>query len=414
MEAVKITKRRVDSAEPRGTRWTLWDAELRGFGLRIAPSGRKTYALKYRAWRDQRWLTIGRHPDITPDEARRLARAHLGAIATGADPALEKAKAARAETVAQLCAAYLKDAEAGAPLGKRGRAKKDSTLATDRGRIERHIVPLLGRRRVDSLTPPDIVRFIADVSAGKTATVAKTGLRGKAVVTGGTGTAARTVGLLGAILAYAIAQGIIASNPATGVKRPAGETRTRRLTAKDFTALGAALRDAEADGEPWQAVAGVRLLALTGCRRGEIQGLTWDAVDLEGRALRLADSKEGASVRPLGTAAVAVLDALPRNGAFVLTGVRDTTKPYGGLRNGVRRVMARAELAGVGAHTLRHSFASIGGDLGLSPLAIGALLGHAGGSVTSRYVHHLDAVLIEAADHVADAIAEAMRANDDV
>src|SRR5439155_16873861 len=139
----------------------------------------------------------------------------------------------------------------------------------DRGRVVRHIVPLLGNRRVTDLASADIVRFIRDVSSGKTAAVEKTVPHGKAVVRGGRGTAARTVGLLGGILSYAVAEAIIALNPVHGVKRPADKRRNVRLAASDYLKLGSALNEF-AEQSP-KAVKAIWLLALTAARRGEIE-----------------------------------------------------------------------------------------------------------------------------------------------
>jgi integrase len=183
------------------------------------------------------------------------------------------------------------------------------------------------------------------------------------------------------------------------------EARTARFSPTDYRTLGAALDAAAQDGINPTAIAAVRLLALTGCRKGEVLGLRWSEVDQAGRAFRLADSKEGASVRPVGSAAFAVLAELGRReGAqWALPGERRDL-PYGGLKGVWRSVLQRTGLVGVTPHTLRHSFASVAGDLGYAESTIGALLGHASGTVTGRYTHILDAVLIAAADHVASTV----------
>jgi integrase len=151
----------------------------------------------------------------------------------------------------------------------------------------------------------------------------------------------------------------------------------------------------------------VQLLALTGCRRGEIEKLRWDEVDLPGRCLRLADSKEGKSVRPLGSEAVAMLAKLRREGPFVIPGTV-AGKPFFGLPKAWRRIMARADLPGLTPHGLRHAHASVAADLGYTYPVVGALLGHATRGATGRYIHHLDAALIAAADKVSSAIAAMM------
>lgn len=406
----KLTKRIVDDAGPKSAAFFIWCSDLPGFGVRIHPTGKRVYYVDYRnADGVRKRMTIGRHGVVTCDQARAVARATLGGVTIrGDDPLAERTTRRGSLTVKELCADYLKEAEAGHIMGKGGRSKKATTLSVDRGRIERHIIPLLGRKLVRDLTRADVMKFIRDVSDGKTAVVQKTGkLRGKAVVEGGKGTAARTAGLLGGILSFAVAQGVIESNPARGVKRPADNRRTRRLTPAEYGKLGDALR--AADGEAWQGVAGLRLLALTGCRLGEVAKLRWAEVDAAGSALRLEDSKEGASTRPIGRVALDVLASLPRQDGspFVLPGVRGTG-PYGGLPAFAERIFERAGLVGVTCHTLRHSFASTAADLGFAESTIGAMLGHAGGTVTSRYVHHLDAVLVAAADRVAAEIDGAM------
>ncbi|MHA6641316.1 site-specific integrase [Mesorhizobium sp. A623] len=170
--------------------------------------------------------------------------------------------------------------------------------------------------------------------------------------------------------------------------------------ADEYRSLGKAL--AEADEEPWQVKAAVRLLAYTGCRRGEIAALKWSEVDIAGNALRLGDSKTGASTRPLTREAIDVLDSLPREKGveYVLPGARDTARPFGALQAGIERIMKRAGLDGVTAHTLRHSFASVAADLDYSDSTIGAMLGHKGSTITSKYVHRLDSVLVAAANKV--------------
>jgi len=248
---------------------------------------------------------------LTAEEARAEAKKWLADRAKGNDPIAELAASRKSETVEQLCRSYLAAAKQGLILGKRNRPKKASTLATDRGRVERHILPLLGKKRVRDITNADVNRFMRGVMAGKTVADVKTGFRGRAIVEGGAGTAARTVGLLGGIFSYAVSEGLRPDNPVRGVKRPADNKRDRRLSSENYRALGDALAEAEAEGENPAAVAAVRLLALTGARLGEIANLRSAEIDRHGRALRLADTKEGASVRPLGAAALGLLDGLP-------------------------------------------------------------------------------------------------------
>lgn len=403
----RLTKRIVAAAEPRSKPYFIWCDAPKGFGVRVFPNGRRIFYLDYRTTAGARKrIAIGPHGVLTTETARDLATITLGAILKGADPAEERATRRNSLTVDQLCDAYLKAADRGLILGKKGRPKKESTLATDRGRIERHIRPLLGRKLVRDLVQSDINRFIRDVASGKTAKVEKTAKkRGKAIVEGGAGTAARTAGLLGGILSYAVEQGTIASNPARGAKRRADGRRRRRLSADEYRALGKALAELAAEGTLDQVINAAWLLALTGCRLGEVVKLRWSEVDAAGGCFRLADSKEGASVRPVGQPAFDILATAPRlrGAGFVLPAARGEGH-FGGMPGAWRRIVARAELPGVTAHTLRHSFASVAADRGFTEPTIAALLGHAAGSVTARYIHMIDRVLVAAADSVAGEI----------
>ena len=202
-------------------------------------------------------------------------------------------------TVSELCEDYLTMAEKGLVLGKGNRPKKASTIYTDRGQITRHIVPLIGGMRVVDLNKADINRFLREVASGKTAKVEKTGKRGKSIVRGGSGTATRTTGLLSGILTFAVDQGIIETNPAHGVKRPADARRRRRLMPEEYRTLGKALTSARAEGETPQVIDAVWLLALTGCRLGEIINLKYTEVDEEGW-LSPAGRQQGGGIAPAG------------------------------------------------------------------------------------------------------------------
>ena len=158
----KITKRIVDAFEPDPAgEQLIWDTELKGFGVRMMPSGVASYIIKYRnAEGRQRKMTVGRVGTLMPEEARQLAREKLAEASKGADPSAERQQIRRSITVSELCDLYLEDAE-----GK----IKASTLAMDRSRIERHVKPLIGNRTVASLTPADVSRMQSDIIGGKTA-----------------------------------------------------------------------------------------------------------------------------------------------------------------------------------------------------------------------------------------------------
>lgn len=396
---------------------TIWDSEVGGFHARRQKSQLVTYVLAYRtAEGRQRWQTIGRHGSPwTPDEARKEAKRILGQVAGGADPAADKYAKRKAASVAELCDLYIADAVAGRLLTRRKSAKKPTTIATDRGRVERHIKPLLGAMKVPAVTRVDIDAFMHAVAEGKTATRTKSGKkRGLANVRGGKGTATRTVGLLGSIFTYAVRHRMRADNPVQGVVRFADGRRERRLSDDEYKALGQAIKAAES-AKVWPAaIAVTRFLLLTGWRSGEALGLKWSEVDLARRTATLADTKTGRSVRPLPQAAGEVLRNLSRSGvadALVFPATRGDGRMSGYPKLWAKIAKLGSLPADVTPHTLRHSFASLAGDIGYSETTIGALVGHKGRTITSRYVHAADAVLLAAADAVADRTLALMAGN---
>ena len=406
----KLNKQFVDKLK-RVEKDTLYrDNSVIGFGLRVKPSGAKTWIVQYRNGAGRtRKLAMKNSSAATPEEARRWAKLTLGQVAAGRDPSAERNAQLGAMTMAQLCNEYITAAKKGLVLGKAGRRKSPLTIATDIGRISGHIEPLLGQVAVKAVTHRDVVKFLDAVQLGKTAVRrVKDKPRQGALPAGGPGAAARTVGLLGGVFSYAVRRGYRDDNPVRGVQRPADKARKVFLTMNDYRALGAALKAAEAKGENRNAIEAIRLLALSGCRRGEVAGLAWPEVDLEGRQLSLQETKEGYSLRPLGQPAADLLAARPRHPASAAVFATDRGAPYKDLGRAWARIADRAGFQGITLHTLRHSFATTANMLGFSEPTIAAMLGHSRRTITARYVHHVDDALRAAADRVSTAIARAM------
>ena len=409
-ERKAIGLRDVAALEPDSE---IWDSTVVGFGARRQRSAAIAYVLLYRtAEGRQRRFTIGRHGSPwTPDTARQEARRLLGEVAGGKDPATTKKARRRAVTIAELCDDYLKDAEAGHVLKRDGKPKKASTLASDRGRIEGHIKPLLGQVRVEALAIADVQRFMVAVAKGSTAKRQKTKARGVTVIRGGKGTATRSVGTLGAILSFAITQGLRTDNPAHRVKKYAENRRQRRLSDGEYLMLGAALRKS-AEQKLWPAsVAAVHFLALSGWRSGEALALCWGEIDLVRRVATLEDTKTGQSVRPLSKAMCDLLRGLGVGKAATL--VFPPTKGAGtmtGFRKFWLRIAKNGELpADITPHVLRHSFASQANDLHFTEATVAMMVGHRLRGTTGGYFHADDAVLLAASDKVADSICEKMK-----
>jgi integrase len=398
----KITMRVVEAAEVREKDYVIWDDELPGFGLRVFASGKRSYVIQYRTRGRSRRYTIGLHGAWAPETARREAKVQLGRVAGGDDPVEERQLDHKAITIKELCTRYLADLQAGLILGKGGRPKKPTTIVTDTGRIERHIIPLIGTRKVKDLTKADINKVLKDIIAGRTRVSVKTKkLRGKAVVRGGAGTGTRTIGLLGGILTYAVEAGIIESNPVHGIRKPKDNVRKRRLSEAEYRTLGQMLREAAKDTRYATTVDIIRQIALTGCRRSEMIGLKWAEADTEASCLRLDDSKEGESIRPIGLPVVEYLERRRTDavGTYVFRG-QGEDNAFGSFPNHWEKIFEDTPLSDITPHVLRHSFASIANDLGFTEVTIAALVGHAKGSVTSKYIHTLDTALIMAADTI--------------
>lgn len=405
MPARKITKTTVDGAKSGERDYFIWDSELKGFGLKISKGGRKSYVCQYRTAGGRagtsRRMTIGVHGSPwTVDQARTEARKLLGRAANGEDPASQKQEIKRQITVAQLCDQYLAHGCA---------TKKPSTLATDEGRIQRHIKPLLGRKKINDVTRADITRFLQNVADGKTAADVKTKKRGRAIVKGGVGTASRTVGLLGGIFSYALDAGLIDVNPVQGVKRFPDKKGQRFLSPQELVALGEALHQSEQAGENSSALAILKLLIFTGARKGEIESLKWNDVDFQTGYLRLSDSKTGEKVIPLNAGALTILSETDRHEGidYVFPASRGeghyegSPKVWGRIRN-------MAGLDDVRMHDLRHSFASIAVSGGASLPIIGALLGHTSSATTQRYAHLSDDPIRAASELVGNRISDSL------
>src|SRR5580693_5155710 len=159
-----ITKPVCDAALATGRQYAIWDTELKGFGLRVNSTGVKTFVIRYRVGGGRkavgRMHVIGRYGPLTAEKARKDAKIALAEVAAGGDPQGGRAKARDEMKLDELCDLYIAEGCA---------TKKPSTLVTDKVRIERHIKPLLGRKRVSDVNRADIERFLSDVAAGKTA-----------------------------------------------------------------------------------------------------------------------------------------------------------------------------------------------------------------------------------------------------
>ncbi len=405
MAVVLITADLLDRMKPGDL---LWDTEVRGFGARRQKDDVVfVFKANLPGTKRQIFVTIGkrRRGEWNVREARTKATELRYQVIRGEDPTAAKREARGMMTVAELCDAYLLDALE-TPVGRAGKPKKPSTLASDQSRIEAHIKPLLGKLRVPDVTAADIATFQQRTAAGATAKPRGKGRGG--VVTGGRGTAARTMGLLGAIFSYAVRTSLRSDNPVRGVKRFGDQRRERRLTDDEYKRIGEAIDKVKVNFPVACGV--VRFLLLTGWRRGEALALRWSEIDRERRTVILGDTKTGKSMRPLARAAQREIDAMPviSGNPYVFAAVSGGGS-IGSVRPAMKRIAVLAELpADITLHVFRHSLASVAADLNMSESTIAALLGHKGRSTTARYIHVADSAVIEAADRVADAVLDRM------
>ena len=401
----KLTKRTSDALKPDPRRDTfLWDGELRGFGVRVKPSGTKTFMIQYRNLEGRtRRCVIGQYGVLTVEQARDMAQKKLAAVIDGADPSAERHAIRQGFTVSALCDWYLTEAEAGRLIGRNRRPIKASSLSGDRSRIALHIKPLIGNRVVSQLKLADIERLQGDIAAGRTARARKIGRGGQTA--GGIGVAARAISTLRSLLNHARRLGLIEVSPATGVRIMAPQKLKRYLSAGEIRHLGKVMTQMEREGEHPTGLAAIRVMLLTGFRRMEVLAMRKEWVQPDDNLVRFPDTKSGPQIRVAGDAAMTVLEAQAlRSHSHYIFPADWGDGHFVGVVRVLQRVCMRAGLVEVTPHTLRHSFASMAAAQGFSELTISGLLGHAPRGVTQRYVH-LDTALIIAADQVAAEIA---------
>jgi integrase len=373
----KNNKVYFDAPNRNGADWTP------GFGLCVTPAGHRSFILDYRDRAgQQRRLTIGSPPAWTVAAARREAAERRRDIDAGSDPRAEQEAAKRALNVAELCDRYERD-----ELTKR----RNSTRAEYSAIIKSYIRPAIGKLKILDVRHDDIDRLhrrIADHAPYR---------------------ANRTVAVLSRMFNLAIKWQLRTDNPAKGIERNPEHKRERFLSAAELARLAEALA-----ARPCPSADAIRLLLLTGARRGEILGATWSQFDLE----------NGIWVKPAATTKQAKLHRVPLKAALqLLLSMRGRSgdSPYlfpgprGGPQHDLKKYWAgvckAAQIEGARVHDLRHTFASVLASSGLGLPVIGALLGHSQPSTASRYAHLLDDPLRAATERAAAVITAAQTAD---
>ncbi|MEM7172434.1 MAG: site-specific integrase [Pseudomonadota bacterium] len=379
----KLTKRSVEALVVDGRDYIVFDDEVLCFGVRVFPSGRKTYLVQYRSGGRTRRVSIGRHGTVTSDQARRTAKELLGAVARGDNPAEDLANHHGAPTVKSVGERFFRE-------HVRERCKASTQKEYWRA-LDLFIFPAIGAFKIVDVKRSDV----AQLHHAHRAIPYQ---------------ANRTLGVLSKLFNLSEVWGLRpdGSNPCLHVKKYSEHKRERFLTIDELQRLGQVLSDCEESGsESPYVVAAIRLLILTGCRLSEIQTLKWDY--LADSYLELPDSKTGARRIPLPPAAQALLEALPQdpNNPYVIIGAK-FGQPITDLQKPWRRIRSQANLDDVRIHDLRHTYASHAVMKGMSIAMVGKLLGHTQIQTTMRYAHWADDPVREAATKNSDALSEAL------
>ena len=390
MARLKVTKKAVEACPPADKDVILWDAELKGFGCKITPAGRRVYFLYYRTRTGlQRRPAIGAHGAVTAEQARDIARRWLAEVAAGGDPSSARRTLRNSPTMADLCRRFLDEH---ASLRNKG-----GTFYNYHRMIDRFVLPTLGNKRVVEVSRGDVLSLHHQ-------------LRDTPYQ------ANRVLGLVSKMMNLAERWGLRedGSNPTRHVEKYRERHRERYLSQEELVRLGDALKEAEREAtEDRFVIAAIRLLLFTGCRLSEILELRWPWVNLERKRLELPDSKTGAKLIFLNEPAIEVLTGLPRVEAnpFVVPGAK-AGQHLVNLQKPWRRIRKAANLSDVRIHDLRHNYASVAAGLGEGLPMIGKLLGHSQAQTTHRYAHLAADPVIRASERVGAAISSAMRRSD--
>lgn len=421
MPSAKITKTTINNLTPGDARLIIYDTELRGFAVRVMPSGTATFVVEYRPGSggrnvSKRRVNIGRVGTLTPDEARKLAKKMLADVEHGHDPAADRRRERATATFDKFATDMLDNALELAEAQPEQAVLRRASIIGYRSLLRKHIRPVFGSKKLDVIARGDVDRLHKKV--GKVSPAV----------------ANRILEFVGRTYRAAAEGGMIAegTNPARGIKAFKEAKRERFLTADEVQRLGAAIIEGETLGLPWQpdetkktkhvpksnqrtkidpdAAAALRLLIFTGARLREILHAKWENVDLE-RGVLIVHGKTGRRPVLLPAPAAAIFAGLTRRSVYVFPAANSTPEkpaPRSDLNKPWRAVARRAELDGVRLHDLRHSFASFAASGGASLPIIGKLLGHTQTQTTARYAHLADDPLRAVADRVGSTVAAAL------
>ncbi|MBF0588669.1 MAG: tyrosine-type recombinase/integrase [Magnetococcales bacterium] len=373
---MKLTKRTIDSLTPTEKRAEYSDDVLKGFIIRVYPSGRKSFMIRYRMGNASKRYAIGDYGKWTVGQARKEAMELLRLASKGEDPSQARRRSREALTFSQLAEKYLE-----------ARADSKRTIYDDRNKLDLRLIPAWGKRPINLITSRHVRQVITKLKAD-----------GRAVAT-----CNRYLALIRVMFNFAIREGLLEDNPAATIKvEQENNKRTRWLDADELNRLFQAL---EEYGSP-TATAALAMMLYTGARSGNVLSASWDDIDMERRQWTIPRTKAGkAQVVPLNDAAMGVLENQEK--VMVSRYVFPGQKPWAHLTTVKKPWAAATKRAGIKdarIHDLRHTFASMVVNSGAELYHVQQLLGHATGAMTQRYAHIKDEVLRKASGSVAEVV----------
>ncbi|MEL6362888.1 MAG: site-specific integrase [Pseudomonadota bacterium] len=428
----QITKKLIAALEPTAKKYFVWDSQPPGFGICVTPAGNISFVYQFRNSSGQsRRLKIGATSALSPDQARKHARDLAHQVSTGLDPSEIRAEARAAQSLDNLFEAYL--------ASETFAEKAESTRATDVGRLRNHLTPTLGKKIAANITSEDVKAAYRAIRDGKTERDEKIGWRARSRVRGGEGAARQSIRLLKSVFSWAISNRHVdrPDNPASDVSvTPDGEREQIMGGPDDYRRLFETLDKMQTERRIQPAVADiVRLLALTGARRGEITGLKWREVNFEKRLIIKPPGNHKTGRRTgkprligLPSLAITILKRQPAGDVDDLVfpptridaagrGYPASKKQRDGRVNVSapwRKIRAEASLPeGIGLHGLRHSLASHMAMQGAEAAQIMTQMGHRQMRTVQRYIHYAEDARSQLAEDAARMILRDVEGDND-